>query len=195
MTAGYHPRVDQPISFAFRGARAADAPAIAEVARRTWRATYRGLIPDAAIESHLATAYADERVVARIERADRFDVAEEADGDVVGFAEWVAGERVAELVATYILPSCQRRGIGRGFHQRALDAFRGRVDAFQTDVLAANLGGRRFYESVGYRPSGGATFVLAGATIEEVRYRLDLPRGNAGVADDLTRRRRYHPGS
>ncbi len=179
MTAGYHRRVDQPISFAFRGARAADAAAIVEVARRTWHETYGGLIPDAAIESHLAAAYVDERVMIRIARADRFDVAEEADGRVVGFAEWVVADRVAELVATYVLPGCQRRGIGRGFHERALDALRGKVDAFETNVLATNVGGRRFYESVGYRESGEATFVLAGATIEEVRYRHDLPPSSA----------------
>lgn len=164
--------MDDALTFSFRAAGATDATAVAKVARRTWRETYAGMIPEPAIEAHLASAYLDEQVATRIGRAERFDLAEDADGGVVGFAEWQLHDGVAELVATYVLPGCQRRGIGRAFHERALDAFRGRTDTFETCVLSDNAGGRKFYESIGYRPEGEATFPLAGAVIGEIRYRL-----------------------
>ena len=170
----YHPHVEGHLAVSFRAGREGDAAAVAEVARITWRETYRGLIPPAAVESFLARSYADETVALRIGRAARFDVADEPDGRLVGFAEWEVRDGSARLVATYVLPGCQRRGIGRAFHERALDAFRGRVGAFLVEVLATNVGGRRFYEAMGYREVGRSSFVESGQSIDEVRYRMDV---------------------
>lgn len=162
------------MALTFRSARPRDADAVADVARRTWRGTYAGMIPDAAIEAHLAAAYEPTQVAARIARADRFDVAEDEQGEVVGFAEWQLHGDTAELVATYVLPGCQRRGIGRAFHERAREGFADLASAFETNVLTANEGGRSFYESLGYRSAGSAAFALAGSPIEQTLYRLAL---------------------
>lgn len=155
-----------------------DAAAIAEVAATGWRETYRGIMPAGHIERFLAGAYSEQSVRRRILAADRFDVAvvEAAGGEppIVGFASWARREREAELVATYLLPAWQRRGIGSALHARAVEGYRGQVDRLVLHVVRDNVGARAFYAAMGYGNDQPTTFELFGTAIPELKLELRL---------------------
>jgi GNAT superfamily N-acetyltransferase len=107
-----------------RAAAALDAPDIGRVQVETWRSAYRGIVPD----EYLAGLSAPERAAWWGERlADqsggRFALsADHRSGELIGFA--AAGpERSGhpvyrrEVYAIYVLPSHQRRGVGRALMQ------------------------------------------------------------------------------
>jgi GNAT superfamily N-acetyltransferase len=114
-----------------RPATLADAADIARVRIESWRATYRGLIPDAYVDGmqvDASTAIWERVLSAATSVASVFVVAH--DATVVGFA---AGNRLAEpkydldaeLSAVYLRPDYQRAGLGhrcqlRRQHQRPL---------------------------------------------------------------------------
>lgn len=94
-----------------------DVANVARVHIASYRATYTGLFPDA----HVNSRTEDRRREVITEALARPDyelyVAEDESDGIVGFADWgKSRERVladAELYAIYLLPSHQRRGLGR----------------------------------------------------------------------------------
>lgn len=87
----------------------------------------------------------------------------------------------AELAATYVLPGWQRRGIGRAFHERALEAYAGRVRAMVLSVARENHPAIEFYRSLGYVERAAYVEELFGERTAELRMglRLEAP-GQAG---------------
>ncbi len=159
-----------------RPARPEDAPGIVRVHGDTWRASYRGIVPDAFLEEFGRQPDAVERRRKWMENpALSTFVAEEA-GEVVGFV--VGGPRregdpayESELYALYVLPGSQQKGTGR----RLIRAFAGALHAAGRRsvllwVLRDNAPGRAFYERLGGRLLGEKTFELGGATLHEVSY-------------------------
>lgn len=142
-----------------------DARGIARVHVRAWRAAYRGIVSDEALD-RLST---DER-----ERVWRNLLADE-DGCsgtivVIGDDERVegfctvslpsrdadAGRGTAEVTATYVDPARWRRGAGSALLRAALAelGLRGGFQEVTLWVLGANSGARAFYESFGFEPDG-----------------------------------------
>jgi GNAT superfamily N-acetyltransferase len=141
---------------AVRPARAADAAAIAQVRIDAWRATYRGIIPDAYLDAmNLSDSAAFwERI--RASGSPHASVYVATDGeDVVGFA--AANRRDppklgfdAELSAIYLTARYKRRGIGRRLVSAVAAAQRERgATGLVTWVIAKNKDARAFYESLG----------------------------------------------
>lgn len=160
-----------------RPATATDAAGIAAVADETWRATYAGILPEEAIGQFLVDAYATAALEARIERADRFDVAvAEGDGTVVGFSEWTAAPDADEALwaATYVRPAWQRRGIGRTFLLGAVAAYRGRRTRLVVVVAEANAAGGAFYRAMGFVPVERLDSGILGTPIREIRLSMLL---------------------
>jgi len=148
--------------FVIRPAEPADARALAEVHVAAWRESYRGLMPDAAIE---AKSVADrEAQWLRTLTTDRPGadvlVAEAAEGAIVGFVS--AGPQrdpglgtIGEIYAIYVLRAHQGRGIGRALFQAATRALLSRgIDSVGLWVLEGNDPASRFYERQGGRPGG-----------------------------------------
>jgi GNAT superfamily N-acetyltransferase len=114
----------------------------------------------------------------------------ELDGRIVGFAGTSVPTdpgypaATAELDTIYLVPDAWQRGIGRRLMARALDDLAARgFSAAILWVLAGNGRGRRFYEARGWQPDGHAQMLdFDGSAVEEVRYRVDLPR-HADAAD------------
>ncbi|HJU48987.1 MAG TPA: GNAT family N-acetyltransferase [Gaiellaceae bacterium] len=167
-----------------RPAVPADGPSIAAVQRRTWHATYRGILPDDVLDGFDVDA-AGRRWTAAVAspRPDSAVFVAEREGGVVGFAA-VAGVEdeagVGEVEAVYVAPEHQERGLGRGL----LDAAVGSLSAlgFTEGILwvaAANHGARGFYERLGWGPDGGRR-LWRGASV--VRYRRPLS-GEGETAD------------
>jgi len=102
-----------------RRATVDDAALIAQVRIDSWRATYRGMIPDAYLDGMKVedSTRMWTRVLDAASDAACTFVAE-VEGELVGFAAGITlAERKldfdAELTALYVLPSAQRAGIGR----------------------------------------------------------------------------------
>jgi ribosomal protein S18 acetylase RimI-like enzyme len=141
---------------AVRAATPDDADAIERVRTDTWRATYRGLIPDAVLDRLGYDGSARRRHMASLS-SDRFVLVAEDGGAVVGFC--VGGPSRTEepryrgeVYAIYVLPSYQGRGHGAallraGFQECLARGWR----AVLIWVLRENWPSRRFYERMGGR--------------------------------------------
>ncbi|MDQ6621038.1 MAG: GNAT family N-acetyltransferase [Pseudomonadota bacterium] len=132
-----------------------DAPAIAKVRVESWRTTYRGMVPDAYLDSMNvdASTMLWHRVLTAGPNTTHTFVAEAA-GQVVGFASGLMlappkHELDAELSAVYVQAGHQRMGLGRRLvgavaaAQRALGA-----TGLLVWVIAANRKARHFYEKL-----------------------------------------------
>lgn len=173
-----------------RTADVADAAAIAEIHVASWRAAYRGIVPDA----HLAALDVRERAVswrdrlAADDRRTRTLLAEE-DGRVVGFL--TAGPTrdddlaatTGEVYALYVAPDRWSRGVGRGLLAAGLDTLSSGHDRVTLWVLGDNRPARGFYEAMGFMADGSAkTDVIGGAALTEVRYARVIPPRPVGPA-------------
>ncbi len=97
-----------------REARVADIETLRQIADRTWRACYPGIISIAQIDHMLGWMYAAEKIRTEMTAESIRYLIAEADGVAAGFAAHGPGaggdERV--LHKLYVLPEQQRRGIG-----------------------------------------------------------------------------------
>ncbi|MEO8303083.1 MAG: GNAT family N-acetyltransferase [Betaproteobacteria bacterium] len=139
-----------------RRASAGDAPAIARVRVDSWRATYRGMIPDAYLDGmqvDASTAIWDRVLTAGPNTTSVF-VAERA-GEVVGFASGAMlkeqkHDHDTELVAIYLRREFQRAGMGRQLVGAVVDAQVAHgATGLLTWVIAGNKPARAFYERLG----------------------------------------------
>ncbi|MDQ3789329.1 MAG: GNAT family N-acetyltransferase [Actinomycetota bacterium] len=173
-----------------RDAMPADAHAIATVLVRSWRAAYRGLLPD--------------DVLADLSVADRERVWSEflttppshtgavvatIDGAVVGFASTgpplVVTDRddptLGDLYALYLAPDVWRRGIGTRLHDAALERLQscGFTHAGLW-VLDTNERALRFYHRLGWTDTGRSQLDVGpgGTELHERRLHRDLAVGS-----------------
>lgn len=160
-----------------RRATVADASAIAAVRVDSWRASYRGIMPDAYLDGMKTedSTRLWERVLGAGSDAACTFVAE-IEGELVGFA---AGNTLAErklafdaeLTALYILPSAQRAGIGRLLlKQVATTLATAGAPNMLVWVLAQNRKAREFYEHLGARLLAEQTFKWDDLDLIEVAY-------------------------
>ncbi|MGW2053329.1 N-acetyltransferase family protein [Streptomyces sp. NPDC001840] len=168
-----------------------DCEAVATVRVRGWQHAYRGLIPQA----YLDTMSVEEDAARRREYLTKGDgrvvdlVAERA-GHVVGWGccgpsrDEDVPDRTAELYALYVLPE----RIGTGVGSALIDALTARAEAAGASslllwVLAANDRARRFYTRTGFAPDGREEqFDVNGVAVPEVRYARRLSASAAAEA-------------
>lgn len=167
---------------AVRVAAAGDRREIQETLARSWRHGYDGVLDDDA----LAEATADP---AEFYPGSRFERKREADGLL--FLVAVVDDRVvgvcnvalapehthafvpdgaAQLRAVYVDPDRWGDGVGTALVERATDATGDDTQVY-VECLAANDRGRRFYDSLGFRPCGEGAVDLFDGTHETERFR------------------------
>jgi len=169
-----------------RDATRADAHGIATVIVRSWRAAYRGLLPDdvlAGLSIPERERYWSDALTARPPRTGMV-VATIADA-VVGFAATgpplVPADRadptLGDLYALYLVPDVWRRGIGTRLHDAALDRLRScgftRAGLW---VLDTNERALRFYCRHGWTDTGRSQLDRGpgGTELHERRLHRDL---------------------
>jgi ribosomal protein S18 acetylase RimI-like enzyme len=140
-----------------RRATVDDAEPIERIRVETWRATYRGLLPDGLIDQLQPNV---ERRRERLRSASPSDlnfVAEDAS-DVVGYA-FAGPERThdrqfaGEIYAIYVLPAAQGRGHGRALIRECAGELASHgMTSLLIWVLRENRIGRGFYEHIGGMP-------------------------------------------
>lgn len=161
-------------SMALRTAGLDDAPSIASVHVRSWRETYRGILPAselAALDVAEETRFWERMLERQGEQATT--LVAEADGGIVGFAaggpardDGTADE--GEVYAVYLLERHQGQGLGRQLFAGVLEHLRSHgLTPVGLWVLAANptVG---FYEHLGGRRVGEREEEHG---LTEVRYR------------------------
>ena len=166
-----------------REATVADAHRIAEIHVASWRAAYRGLMPDEA----LAKLDVEKRALfwaAHLTRQPHFLFVVETNQEIQGFCDLIPSRdkeavpiRIAEIAAIYVDPNHWRKGAGRALCRFALELARQEGYAVVTLwCLASNVAARKFYEKMGFRLDG-ATKVDQSFTkheLHEVRFRISI---------------------
>jgi GNAT superfamily N-acetyltransferase len=168
-----------------RPAVPADGPSIAAVQRRTWHATYRGILPDDVLDGFDVDT-SGQRWAAAVAspRPDSAVFVAEREGGVVGFSAVAAVEDeagVGEVEAVYVAPEHQAHGLGRGLLDAAVDSLV--ASGFSEGILwvaTANDGARGFYERLGWAHDGGRR-LWRGASV--VRYRRRLVGEDEAAAE------------
>jgi L-amino acid N-acyltransferase YncA len=177
-----------------REATVADCYAVAVVNVRSWRESFRGVVPQAALDrmdyEKRAAAFAErfeQRAGAGEDDFYRMLVAERPGPEVVGYVDFGPprearyGTFAAELYSIYVLREQQGRGVGArlfGAMAWALVA-RDLGSLFLLTLEASPY--RHFYERVGGRVLGRGTYEIDGVPFVELAYGWDdlsenLPR-------------------
>lgn len=162
---------------ALRPAFEDDAHAIAQLRVDAWRATYRGMIPDAYLDSMSVEASAQlwQRVLSAAPNRTSTFVAEDTMG-LVGFASALMLDTPklgmdCELSAVYVRPGQQRAGVGRTLVGATVAAQRAKgASGLVVWVIAANHPARAFYEALGAELAVEQPFQWDGMDLVEAGY-------------------------
>ncbi|MDY7547394.1 GNAT family N-acetyltransferase [Glaciimonas sp. CA11.2] len=163
--------------FSVRRGTVADAGVIAGLRIDSWRATYRGILPVAYLDSMKvdeSTALWTRILHAASDAACVFVA--EIDGEIVGFAAGMTLSEPklgfdSELTAIYLIPSVQRAGIGRRLvaHVASTLASAG-ANNMLAWVLSQNDIARQFYTKLGGELLTEQTFIWDDLEMQEVGY-------------------------
>lgn len=172
--------MDEPARIASTQVRAAgpeDVEACARVHVRSWQVAYRGIVPDAYLDSLTPEDRLDawEQWLAQPHERGCVLVAEVSD-QVVGFGSFVAhdslGPEWALIPNLYLLPDA----IGRGHGRRLMEAGMNTLATFgyrlaELWVHPDNRRAQRFYRMGGWAPDGTArTHTVWGIELDSLRY-------------------------
>jgi ribosomal protein S18 acetylase RimI-like enzyme len=174
-----------------RHATPADGPGIAYVRVTTWRDAYRGIIPQAYLDSmNIPTEsvrWSEGLAHAAPQRC--YFVAEMEGAQVPGYPDAppvvgyvMAGpnreedsEYGAELYAIYVLPEYHGQGLGRALFTTAAEWLVGQGHSSMiVYVLKDNAPSRRFYEAMGGRLAREQLIETGGTMLPEVGYGYEL---------------------
>jgi RimJ/RimL family protein N-acetyltransferase len=178
-----------------RDASAADAEAIARVARASWAETYRDVFEPSFIAEFLDANYRPAAIAEQADRAgeltDGHFLVAERDGEVVAFAQFGIGPRGPQLFRIYADPEHYGTGAGTALLDELHHRIAGRVDSYVLEVHARNERGRAFYDRHGFVIVREGTLVPGGDLV--LRRTLDPARATLPVETDRLRIRSLRP--
>ena len=166
-----------------REARLEDAPEIARVHIQTWRAAYRGLIPDSILDD-LDLQERTKLWRRNLSLPNLWVFVAVQEESVVGFCSLAPARDdeedpkvVVEVTSIYVNPDEWDKGFGKALSEAALQ--KARQCGFQEVllwVLRENQRARDFYEHLRFQLDGvgNAKGFAPGLLIPQVRYRLEL---------------------
>lgn len=150
-----------------------DIAQVQDVARKSWNATYEGIIPFEIQEKFLKMAYNDESMKQRLDRSFLFVA--EIESDIIGFANFspVNDEGIAELGAIYLSPEHQGKGIGSALLQKGINELEGIKEVY-INVEKDNKIGKSFYDAKGFQVVREFDDQFDGHTLKTVRMVLTV---------------------
>jgi ribosomal protein S18 acetylase RimI-like enzyme len=157
----------------------ADAESIARIQVASWRAAYRGILPDATLDK-LSEPERAGKWREWLGKSEITILLSESDGVITGFAssgpsrDKDAAEGAHEIHAIYVDPTCWRAGHGRALTERTLELAKSKgATSVTLWVLEKNDPARRFYEALGFKLDGGRKSDRIGeSAVFEVRYAM-----------------------
>lgn len=150
-----------------------DMKQVQDIAETTWHATYEGIIPREIQDNFLEKAYSLQMMKQRLKQP-YFFVAE-VNGKVVGFSQFTAPDQqgMTELVAIYLYPEYQGKGIGSAFLEEGIKHLED-VKEIQLNVEKDNYIGRQFYEAKGFSVISEYQEDFAGHVLNTMRMALKV---------------------
>lgn len=157
-----------------RGGCSSDSLAMGMVYSKAWKAAYRGIVPDAFLDSLTAVNAAPpaERI------SPETCLVYEKDGSICALVRFGKCRDaditdMAEIYSIYVLPECWHGGIGTALFEAALKALRdGGAAGVYLWTLKENARARGFYERMGMMCIGEREIEIAGKKLNECRYEL-----------------------
>lgn len=145
-----------------------DTKQVQSIAKKTWNATYEGIIPLEVQNNFLKSNYSDESMKQRIERSIVYVA--EVKGKVVGFANYstVRDGGKVELAAIYLYPEFQGKGIGTALLQQVVKELKGLKEIY-INVEKDNKIGMNFYEAKGFEIVKESDIEFDGHILKQVR--------------------------
>jgi GNAT superfamily N-acetyltransferase len=165
-----------------RSADASDAPAIAEVHVASWRAAYRGLLPDEYLDSRTVEVRTQQWDAVLADPESGHVLVAVLGDRVVGFAQARpsgdadAPPATGELLTIYLHPDAWDRGLGRVLHDEALHCLE--ADGYRSAtlwMLSTNERARQFYLRHGWSLIPGLrTQEFGGLVVTDLRFGRSL---------------------
>lgn len=162
-----------------RAATAADAAASAAVEIRSWRAVYRGILPDRVLDrmDESSRVEAHRRLITG-GRGLNLVATDTTHHDIVGFCHAGPSRRPGpwawEVYTIYLEHHARWHGIGREMFENVFAWVRARRDpSLIVWVLEANQHARRFYEAMGGRAAHRTPSTVGGFAVTEQAYVWD----------------------
>ncbi len=166
-----------------RRANGGDAPAIADIHVRSWRAAYRGILPDSLLDD-LSVPERERSWSALVGNHENRWLTLVADSrrDLAGFCsvaipsrDEAAGEKTAEIGALYVDPDQWRRGVGGAMLSSALKELseNGWRDVILW-VLPENQSALAFYDRFGFVVEHGVEKLEERSERSVIRLRAEL---------------------
>ena len=164
-----------------REAGAADAHDMAVVRAESWRAAYRGIIPDEVLDNMNVAESAEKFKKRLAENSENFwDYVAVFEGKVVGILHLCKSRDedkpdAGEVGAIYFFKEYWGMGFGRKMMERAVETLRAKgFGEIILWVLRENRRSRRFYEKCGFAFDGTEKDITIGKPLPEVRYSMVL---------------------
>jgi RimJ/RimL family protein N-acetyltransferase len=153
-----------------------DAKVLGEIHSLSWKATYKGIVPDEVLSS-----ITSEKRQRYFEKALTEGWEEDAiifkDNKAVGLIcigkcrDMDKEDYCGEIWGIYLLPEYWNKGIGYELINWGLDELKKRnYKKVTLWVLEENLNARRFYEKIGFQHDGAAKEITIGKALKEYRY-------------------------
>jgi len=166
-----------------RAAELQDAEQIALVHVESWRAAYRGLLPQHVLNGLSVQSRADSwRHIMFSRERETLLAVDPKNGSVAGFVnvgpsrDEDAGPDIGELRAIYVLEGWWDTGMGRQLHDAGLQVLGEQFSEVTLWVLDTNLRARAFYVRRGWHADGASKRENRGDVfLSEIRYRRPLP--------------------
>lgn len=151
-----------------------DIGEVHQVARESWRATYAGIIPEEIQQRFIDRAYSSDMLKIRMKRSILL-VAEE-NNRIAGFANFSpVRDGVSELIAIYLLPDFQRKGLGSRFLKEGIGMLS--PQELRLNVEKQNEAATDFYRSKGFEIMEEFEEDFDGHTLHTVKMSMN-PEGN-----------------
>lgn len=137
------------MNFTIRKMTNEDIKQVQSIAKKSWNATYEGIIPEKIQNNFLAMAYSDEMMQHRLNQS--FMYVAKSDSDLVGFANFTSVDEngLSELSAIYLDPDCQNRGVGTALLHEGIHNIDG-LKEIRLEVEKENKIGMEFYNAKGF---------------------------------------------
>ncbi len=160
-----------------REATLGDRPAIREMRRRVWHATYEDTWPEEVIDDLF-----DGNLELTADRPQEWtppyiSLVAHIEGEIVGSAgSGLLPDGEGELVSLNVLPAQHGTGVGQQLWDSSVKALRARgCSSMQIWVVATNARAISFYEKQGAVPFADGKAFLGGIPADEVGYRHPFP--------------------